>query len=51
MANCGEMCKGEVLKCQTCGLELKVETPCSCGKGEPSCHGSLECCGKEMSKK
>ncbi|MGA3115820.1 MAG: hypothetical protein ABSF90_15470 [Syntrophobacteraceae bacterium] len=51
MANCGEMCMGDVLECPTCGLELKVEKTCGCGKGESSCKGSLECCGKEMLKK
>ncbi|MGP8195639.1 MAG: hypothetical protein ACLQSW_08310, partial [Syntrophobacteraceae bacterium] len=51
MASCGEMCKGEIVECKTCGLELKVEKPCSCGKGEPTCHAPLECCGKAMLKK
>jgi hypothetical protein len=51
MASCGNMCKGEVIECKTCGLELKVEKTCKCGQGEPTCHAPLECCGKEMSKK
>jgi len=51
MANCGDMCIGDVLECKTCGLELKVEKTCSCGEGGTSCHESLECCGKEMLKK
>jgi hypothetical protein len=51
MASCGDMCKGEVIECKTCGLELKVEKPCDCGQGESSCHEPIECCGKEMLKK
>ena len=51
MANCGDLSKGDVLECEDCGLELKVEKACSCGEGEPSCHVPIECCGKEMTIK
>jgi hypothetical protein len=53
MANCVEMEKGDIYRCETCGLELKVTKSCAClaaGK-EVSCTSPLQCCGKDMTKK
>lgn len=52
MINCSEMKGGEVYLCKSCGLELKVEKPCSCGTGQgQSCSVPLQCCGGDMQKK
>jgi hypothetical protein len=49
MANCGEMKKGDVFVCKTCGLELQVTKPCTCqSSSEKACTVPLECCNKEM---
>jgi hypothetical protein len=51
-ANCSEMKKGDVFYCATCGLELQVQKPCTCGSASgPSCTVPLQCCGKDMKKK
>jgi len=51
MANCGEMKKGDLFVCKSCGLELQVSKACSCGSGAASCTVPLQCCGKDMTKK
>jgi hypothetical protein len=52
MINCSEMKKGEVYRCKSCGLELKVEKSCSCGtSGQGACSVPLQCCGADMQKK
>lgn len=51
MANCAEMKEEDRFFCETCGLELQVAEPCSCGSGEASCTVPLQCCGKPMVKK
>jgi hypothetical protein len=52
MANCAEMKKGDVYVCKKCGLELRVDKPCSCGSSSsPSCTVPLQCCGEDMKKK
>jgi len=52
MASCVEMKKGDIYKCETCGLELKVMKSCACVAGEEvSCTAQLQCCGKDMIKK
>jgi hypothetical protein len=52
MANCVEMEKGDIYRCETCGLELKVTKSCACVAGkEVSCSSPLQCCGKDMIKK
>jgi hypothetical protein len=52
MANCGDMKKGDLYVCKTCGLELQVSKACSCGSGsEGACSVPLQCCGKNMVKK
>jgi hypothetical protein len=52
MANCGEMKKGDLFVCKTCGLELTVSKACSCGSGgKEACTVPLQCCGKDMVKK
>ena len=51
MANCAEMKEGDLYKCESCGLELKVTKTCSCGSGSgDACSVPLQCCGKEMVK-
>ena len=51
MANCAEMKKGDVYKCESCGLEIQVKKTCSCGSGgEDACSVPLQCCGEEMVK-
>ena len=52
MANCGDMKEGDLIVCESCGLELKVAKTCSCGSGgEKDCEVPLQCCGKSMVKK
>jgi hypothetical protein len=51
MANCGEMKKGDLFVCKSCGLELQVSKACTCGSGAASCSVPLQCCGKDMVKK
>ena len=52
MVDCVGMKQGDVYKCNTCGLELKVVKTCSCIAGkEISCSSPLQCCGKDMVKK
>ncbi len=51
MANCGDMHKGDVFVCNSCGLELKVEKTCTCGQGDTACTVPLQCCGKDLVKK
>ena len=52
MADCAEMKKGDIYRCEKCGLELKVTRTCSCTSGEEaSCASPLQCCGKDMIKK
>ena len=52
MANCAEMNKGDIFKCEKCGLELQVVRTCSCTAGEEvSCMVPLQCCGQDMEKK
>lgn len=52
MINCSEMKSGEVYLCKNCGLELKVQKPCSCGTaGGNACSVPLQCCGGDMQKK
>lgn len=58
MVSCGEMKKGEVYACESCGLELEVKNACGCPE-EEACttghdHGvccDFECCGKPMVRK
>jgi len=52
MANCAEMKKGDIFVCNTCGLELQVVNPCTCGSesGEASTV-PLKCCNQDMIKK
>lgn len=50
MANCADMKKGDVYKCDQCGLELQVVKTCTCGEGQASCTVPLQCCGQEMKK-
>lgn len=51
MANCKDMKKGDVYRCNVCGLELSVQTPCSCSEGEATCSVPLQCCDQDMVKK
>jgi hypothetical protein len=52
MANCATMKQGDIYKCKTCGLELKVSKSCACIAGkEISCTSALQCCGEDMTKK
>jgi hypothetical protein len=51
MVSCTEMKKGDVFVCKNCGLELKVEKPCSCSTGQTECTVPLQCCGGDMTKK
>jgi hypothetical protein len=39
--------KGEVYRCEKCGMEMKVTADCHCQ--EPN-HVHLECCGQELTK-
>jgi hypothetical protein len=52
MANCAEMKKGDVFVCNSCGLQLEVVNPCTCGteSGE-ACSVPLKCCNQDMTKK
>jgi hypothetical protein len=51
MAICHEMNQDDVFFCELCGLELRVETTCSCGTSEGACSVPLQCCGQDMIKK
>ncbi len=52
MANCGDMKKGDIYLCKSCGLELQVKKTCSCGsEGKDACSVPLQCCGKDMTKR
>ena len=52
MANCADMKKGDIYYCKSCGLELEVSKPCTCGSGgEHACTVPLQCCNKDMTKK
>jgi len=49
MANCCDMKEGDLVFCDTCGLELAVKKACACSSGsEDACSVPLMCCGKEM---
>ena len=50
MAHCKDMKQGDSFRCNVCGLELSVKSPCSCSEGEPSCTVPLQCCGRDMVK-
>lgn len=51
MANCSDMKQGDLYMCKNCGLELKVNKPCTCStaSGE-ACTVPLQCCGQDMVK-
>jgi hypothetical protein len=49
MAMCHDMQIGDIYYCEQCGLELRVQKPCTCKPGE-GCSVPLSCCGKEMVK-
>lgn len=52
MANCAEMKKGDIFVCNTCGLQLEVVNPCTCGtESEEACTVPLKCCNQDMTKK
>ncbi|TWT88717.1 hypothetical protein Mal64_22050 [Pseudobythopirellula maris] len=38
--------QGETYKCQTCGMQLEVKSPCQCDSGEPT----LTCCSQPLAK-
>ena len=49
MASCVEMKEGDIYKCETCGLELKVIKACHCMVGQKfACSVPLQCCDKDM---
>jgi hypothetical protein len=35
---------GDTLRCETCGMQVKIEKDCRCEQGEPR----LECCGQPL---
>jgi hypothetical protein len=37
---------GDTLRCQKCGMEVKVSQDCKCDSGQPR----LECCGQPLAK-
>ena len=51
MVNCSEMKAGDTFVCNSCGLELQVAKPCSCGTGQATCEVPLRCCNQDMVKK
>ncbi len=51
MANCSDMKKGDIYKCESCNLELQVTKTCACGSEDGSCNVPLRCCDKDMVKK
>lgn len=40
--------KGEVYRCEKCGMEIQVTADCKCQDGN---HVHFECCDQEMTKK
>lgn len=51
MANCCDMQPGDIFRCESCGLKLKVVNACACKPGaEDACNVPLTCCGQEMKK-
>ena len=38
---------GDILRCEKCGMEVKVEKDCESNFGEPL----LECCGQPLTKR
>ncbi len=37
---------GERYRCESCGMQIQIETDCHCDAGEPT----FECCGSSLSK-
>jgi hypothetical protein len=51
--NCSELKEGQVLSCEGCGFELRVENECkdeSCST-DTCCTGNITCCGEPMKLK
>lgn len=38
--------QGDTYRCDTCGMEIEVKTPCGCESGDPI----FACCGTSMNK-
>ena len=52
MANCCDMKEGDLFVSEKCGLELRVNKPCTCEPGaDGCCTVPLQCCGQEMTQK
>jgi hypothetical protein len=52
--SCHDLKKGDVLVCEECGLELKVNKACNCGEEEETgacTEGGFTCCGGPMKVK
>lgn len=51
--NCSELKEGQVLSCEGCGFELRVENECKDEKcaTDTCCTGNIVCCGEPMKLK
>lgn len=49
--SCHDMKKGQVYKCEDCGLEIKIMNTCKECCEDGSCGCSFQCCGKDLKLK
>jgi hypothetical protein len=49
--NCSNLKDGQVLVCESCGLELKVVNECKEDSCSTGCIGDMDCCGETMKLK
>ena len=55
MASCDTMKKGEIYRCEDCGLEIQVIKECEdakqCADGSCGSESTFSCCGGDLVKK
>lgn len=49
--NCSNLKDGQILVCESCGLELKVISECNEDRCSTGCTGDMDCCGEPMKLK